>query len=89
MANIHTPERTEGESFAAYKARRSESNKHAARIARGTRLANHLTSATTTKTLRRDAVKALGLRQMKRERYLVKHPEYAAKHPTIADRYAF
>jgi hypothetical protein len=64
MTNLHTPERLPGESFDKYRERRVASRR-AARL--GMKLARHAASAN--RRARRAAVKAVGIRQYKRQQY--------------------
>lgn len=64
MTNLHTPERLPGESFDKYRERRAASRR-AARL--GMKLARHTASAH--RRARRAAVKAVGIRQYKRQQY--------------------
>ena len=64
MTDLHTPERLPGESFDKYRERRAASRR-AAKL--GWRLARHAPSAH--RRARRAAVKAVGIRQYKRQQY--------------------
>ena len=69
MTNLHTPERLPGESFDKYRERRAASRRAASRRAAklGRRVARHAPSAY--RRARRTAVKAVGIRQYKRQQY--------------------
>ena len=77
--NLYTPERGDGESFEAYKARRIEARKALRAMTHPKPTPLHALvkhrKAEQSKTVRRNAIKSMGRRQYRRVRAFLKHAE--------------